>query len=81
MAQGNLGDISNVRCSSPFWPAFRTCHGKRHYREKRDNARCLIAAKSVISVKNVATLQNVLPVLNVYWTEIAEFCAATYNQR
>ena len=52
-----------------------------HYDEKRDNARCLIAAKSVVPVTNVATLQSVSPVFNVYWTEIAEFCAATYNQR
>ena len=26
-------------------------------------------------------VQSSLPVLNVYWTEVAEFCAATRNQR
>ena len=76
------GRSSFGRCAVPFcWPVSGTCNRKGHYDEKRDNARCLIAAKSVVSVKNVATLQNVLPVLNVYWTEIAEFCAATRNQR
>ena len=29
----------------------------------------------------MAALRNVLSVLHVYWTEIAEFCAATCNQR
>ena len=29
----------------------------------------------------MAALRNVLSVLHVYWTEIAEFCAATRNQR
>ena len=54
---------------------------KTIYDEERDNARGLIAAKSVVSVKKAATLHSVSPVLNVYCTEIAEFCAATYNQR
>jgi len=26
-------------------------------------------------------VQSILPVLNVYWTEVAEFCAAMRNQR
>ena len=45
------------------------------------NAWCFISAKSVISVKSVAAPANVLPILNVYWTEIAEFRATRCNQR
>ena len=44
-------------------------------------ARCLIIAQSVIPAKSVAASANVLPILNVYWTEIAEFCARKRNQR
>jgi hypothetical protein len=29
----------------------------------------------------VAASANVLPILNVYWTESAEFCAERRNQR
>ena len=42
---------------------------------------CFIIAKSVIFAKSVATSANVLPILNVYRTEIAEFCARTRKQR
>ena len=42
---------------------------------------CFIVAKSAISAKSVAASANVLPILDVYWTEIAEFCAIRCNQR
>ena len=42
---------------------------------------CVIIAKSAISAKSVTTSANVLPILAVYWTEIAEFCARRRNQR
>ena len=42
---------------------------------------CFIIAKSALSAKSVAAPANVLPILTVYWTEIAEFCATKCNQR
>ena len=42
---------------------------------------CSVIAKTAISAKSVTTSINVLPILDVYWTEIAEFCARRRNQR
>ena len=42
---------------------------------------CFIIAESVIPTKSVAALANALPILDVYWTESAEFCAERRNQR